>query len=166
MKNIIRAITHNSKQLLLTAFLAIILLYFYSFFAFLYVDDTFWLSTVEPAGESLCHTLIQCFTTVAALGPRSSGSIGDMLLRPTYGEDKDFRIRFYIRWAYDVSIFFIVNIVCMKLIFGIILDTFSRNPQLTVEFRDQKNALEHDKNNICFICSLERYMVVDGPYIV
>jgi len=48
------------------------------------------------------------------------------LLRPTYGETTPYRIRFYIRWFYDVSIFFIVNIICMKLLFGIILDTFSR----------------------------------------
>ena len=151
MKNIVRAITHNSKQLLLTAFLAIILLYFYSLIAFLYVDDTFWLSSVEPSGESLCNTLIQCFTTVAALGPRSAGSVGDVLLRPSYGQDTGFRLRFYIRWVYDVSIFFIVNIICMKLIFGIILDTFA-------QFRDQRNALENDRNNVCYICSLERYI--------
>lgn|SRR3990167_2893810 len=101
-----------------------ILLYFYAFFAFLYVDDTFWMGAVDPAGESLCHTLLQCFTVVASLGPRSSGSVGDVLLRPSYSED--LRTRYFIRWIYDVSIFFIINIICMKLIFGIIIDTFAR----------------------------------------
>ena len=70
LRNIIKAITHNYQQLLLTAFLAIILLYFYALFAFLYVDDTFWTPTVMPVGESMCNTLLQCFTTVMALGPR------------------------------------------------------------------------------------------------
>lgn len=124
------------------------MLYFYALFGFLYVDETFWSYDVEPAGENMCYNMIQCFTTVASLGPRSSGSIGDVLLRPSYGSDhKDV---YYIRWLYDVTIFFIVNIICMKLIFGIIIDTFA-------ELRDKKNNKDHDRFNKCFICNLERY---------
>ena len=145
----IRAITYNKTQLLLTAFLTIILLYFYALFAFTYVDETFFTTAVEPAGENMCNTLLQCFTVVAALGPRSSGSVGDVLLRPTYSEN--LRVRYYIRWIYDVSIFFIINIICMKLIFGIIIDTFA-------QLRDKKYQIDYDKNNICFICGLDRYI--------
>ena len=87
---------------------------------------------------------------MASLGPRSSGSVGDVLLRPSYNDDN--RVRFYIRWVYDVTIFYIVNIICMKLIFGIIIDTFA-------ELRDKKYEEDYDKNSKCFICSLERYVV-------
>jgi hypothetical protein len=75
-------------------------------------------------GENMCHTLVQCFTYVASLGPRSIGSVGDNLLRPSYGDNTEFRVRFYVRWLYEVSIFFIINVIFLKLILGIILDTF------------------------------------------
>lgn len=38
----------------------------------------------------------------------------------------------------------------MKLIFGIIIDTFA-------ELRDKKNNDDYDRNNVCFICGLEKY---------
>merc|ERR1712183_647438 len=123
--------------------------YFYALFGFLYIDETFWSNDIEPAGENMCYTMIQCFTTVASLGPRSSGSVGDVLLRPTYAWAK--RDIYYVRWIYDVTIFFIVNIICMKLIFGIIIDTFA-------ELRDKKNSKDHDRFNKCFICNLESYV--------
>lgn len=79
----------------------------------------------------MCSSLIQCFSYVASLGPRSMGSIGDLLLRPTYGEETKYRIRFYVRWIYEVSVFFIINIIFLKLILGIILDTFGGSSPLT-----------------------------------
>lgn len=124
-----KALTYNGEQLVLTAFLLIIVLYVYSLFAFNYEDDTFFTDKVEPAGESMCHTLLQCFTTVSSLGPRSAGSIGDVLLRPSYSEDK--RARYIIRWIYDTSMFFLINIIFLKVIFGIIIDTFARKMEIT-----------------------------------
>lgn len=47
-----------------------------------------------------------------------------MILRHSYGYDAPFRVRYYVRWMYEVSIFFIINIIFLKLILGIILDTF------------------------------------------
>lgn len=70
LQSIMLAITHNSKQLLMTTFLAMIFLYFYSLLAYDFVDDTFWTYDIEPAGENMCHSLLQCFTTVTSLGPR------------------------------------------------------------------------------------------------
>lgn len=68
--NLLQTITYNGNRLLLTAFISVVLLYQYSLFAFTYVDDTFFNFGVEPAGESYCHTLIHCFTKIAALAPR------------------------------------------------------------------------------------------------
>ena len=124
LQSTVMAITHNSKPLLLTTFLAILLMYFYALLGFSFIDDTFFFSPVQPAGENMCHTLVQCFTYVASLGPRSIGSVGDNLLRPSYGDNTEFRVRFYVRWLYEVSIFFIINVIFLKLILGIILDTF------------------------------------------
>jgi hypothetical protein len=115
----------------MTAFLLLIMCYLYALFGFLYVDDTFWRPVIEPAGENVCSTLVQCFTTLVGFGPRSSGSVGDILLRPTYGNEFNLRARFYIRYFLDVSVFFIVNIINMKLLFGIILDTFSGKQGVT-----------------------------------
>lgn len=43
-----------------------------------------------------------------------------------------------------------INIILLNIIFGIIIDTFS-------ELRDERQLLEHDMNNICFICGREKY---------
>lgn len=61
------------------------------------------------------------------LTPRSSGSVGDVILRPSYAASN--QVRYFIRYVFDVSIFFIINIICVKFIFqGIMIDTFARKP--------------------------------------
>lgn len=61
-------------------------------------------------------------------------------------------MRYAIRWIFDVTIFYVVNIICMKLVFGIVIDAFA-------ELRDSKYKIEYDRRNVCFICSLDRYVV-------
>lgn len=70
-----------------------------------------------------------------------------MLIRQSYygGNSK----RFYIRLFYDVTIFLIINVVFMNIIFGIIIDTFA-------VLRDENKKKEEDIKNICFVCSLNR----------
>ena len=82
MINVINAITYNMNQLLYTLILGIIVMYNYTLFAFTYIDDTFYNTSIGfNGGENMCTTMVQCFMTIFSLGPRSSGGIGDMLVR-------------------------------------------------------------------------------------
>ena len=46
---------------------------------------------------------------------------------------------------FDFSFFVLINIVLLNIIFGIIIDTFG-------ELRDQRNELEDEILNKCYIC--------------
>lgn len=73
------------------------------------------------------------------------GGIGDTLSAQTY-EDRELH---YLRSAYDLIFFLFVVIILLNIFSGIIIDTFA-------QLRDEKADLEYDKNNICFICSIDR----------
>lgn len=45
--------------------------------------------------------------------------------------------KFFVRYFFDLTIFVIVNIILMNVIFGIIIDTFA-------ELRDKKKYIDHD----------------------
>jgi hypothetical protein len=70
-----------------------------------------------------------------------------MLIRQSYNIQN--RDRFHTRLIYDISIFLIINVVFMNIIFGIIIDTFA-------VLRDENKRKEEDIKNICFVCSLNR----------
>lgn len=64
----------------------------------------------------------------------------------------DNRIRYLVRYIYDLSFFIVVNIIIMNIIYGIIIDTFK-------DLRSKKQMIDEDKDNVCFICSLNRHIV-------
>lgn len=67
MKNVIKAITYNKKQLILTAMLGLFIIYIYSLFAYYFINDTFFFPAVGVKGENICTTVVHCFTTVISL---------------------------------------------------------------------------------------------------
>ena len=102
-------------------------MYNFSLFAYEYFDDTFFNSTIgENLGENMCTSVLQCFLTVFSLGPRSSGGIGDVILRQSYSTEN--KTTFYIRYWFDLICFIIVNLIFMNILFGIIIDTFAGKP--------------------------------------
>lgn len=54
-----------------------------------------------------------------------------------------------MRFVFDVSFWILVNIVCLNIIFGIIIDTFT-------ELRVNHLERAYDQFNKCFICGLDR----------
>jgi len=53
----------SKEQLLLTCFLAVIVVYLHAVFAFYFVDDTYYNEGYGPEGERTCVSLMQCFLT-------------------------------------------------------------------------------------------------------
>ena len=70
-----------------------------------------------------------------------------MLVRESYKSEN--KVKWYVRFIFDVSIFIVVNVVLMNVIFGIIIDTFAA-------LRDKKTKFVKDKDTVCFVCSLDK----------
>lgn len=68
LQNVIKAITTNSTQLILTTVLGVILMYIWAILGFFFLDDNFKLDVYDLQGaqltENQCTTLLQCFVVV------------------------------------------------------------------------------------------------------
>ena len=71
-----------------------------------------------------------------------------MMIRESY-EDSN-KPQYIVRFFYDVSCFIVINIIILNIFFGSIIDSFA-------ELRRQKDYIEDNKANTCFICSLHRH---------
>uniref|UniRef100_A0A8D2Q957 Inositol 1,4,5-trisphosphate receptor n=1 Tax=Varanus komodoensis TaxID=61221 RepID=A0A8D2Q957_VARKO len=169
--NVIKSVTRNGRSIILTAVLALILVYLFSIVGYLFFKDDFILEvdklpneTLLPGGigssencssvvpstaeeedkEHTCETLLMCIVTVLSHGLRSGGGVGDVLRKPSKEEPL-----FAARVIYDLLFFFMVIIIVLNLIFGVIIDTFA-------DLRSEKQKKEEILKTTCFICGLER----------
>uniref|UniRef100_A0AAQ4QRC1 Inositol 1,4,5-trisphosphate receptor n=1 Tax=Gasterosteus aculeatus aculeatus TaxID=481459 RepID=A0AAQ4QRC1_GASAC len=153
--NVIKSVTRNGRSIILTAVLAIFLVYFFSIIGFLFLKDDFRMQVDRLPGpgqhfltydgtERVCDTLLMCIITVLNQGLRNGGGVGDILRRPSKAEPL-----FAARVVYDLLFFFIVIIIVLNLIFGVIIDTFA-------DLRSEKQRKEEILKTTCFICGLER----------
>lgn len=136
LRNILKAVTQNKRQLGLTVLLGLIIVYLFGVVGFLEFSQYF---------NGDCQTLLNCVTVVLYNGVRAGGGIGDWLSQPTITDSL-----YGARQVYDISFFIIVIIILLNIIFGIIIDTFG-------ELRDKRKQVEEDIENICIICGREKY---------
>ena len=73
-----------------------------------------------------------------------------MMVRESYAPGN--RSQYIVRFFFDVTCFMIINIIILNIVFGIIIDTFA-------ELRKEKQKIEENKANVCFVCSLPRNKV-------
>uniref|UniRef100_A0A8C4LYG6 Inositol 1,4,5-trisphosphate receptor n=1 Tax=Equus asinus asinus TaxID=83772 RepID=A0A8C4LYG6_EQUAS len=158
--NVIKSVTRNGRSIILTAVLALILVYLFSIVGYLFFKDDFILEVdrleepgscelvpaeeTEQDKEHTCETLLMCIVTVLSHGLRSGGGVGDVLRKPSKEEPL-----FAARVIYDLLFFFMVIIIVLNLIFGVIIDTFA-------DLRSEKQKKEEILKTTCFICGLER----------
>ena len=109
LQNVIKSVTKNIQSLLLTAVLAIILIYFFSIIGFLFFSHDFLMESnpyhlledTDSSGtcmiegtcigeeewpikrEASCDTLMMCMITTLKEGIRNGGGIGDVLRKPS-----------------------------------------------------------------------------------
>lgn len=139
LANIVSAITMNGRQLLLTAFLGVISVYFFTVIGFLFFHEHF----ERDGGGSNCDTLLQCFFYTFGQGVRGGGGIGDEI-KTNHWEDHDF----FPREIYDTLFFVMVAVIVMNIVFALIVDTFA-------ELRDARKTIEDDMRTTCFVCGID-----------
>uniref|UniRef100_A0A452U656 Inositol 1,4,5-trisphosphate receptor n=1 Tax=Ursus maritimus TaxID=29073 RepID=A0A452U656_URSMA len=167
--NVIKSVTRNGRSILLTALLALILVYLFSIVGFLFLKDDFILEVDRLPGNHSGGLAAQgcrppsCPSCTAHLGEgrggrglglgggtvmnhglRNGGGVGDILRKPSKDESL-----FPARVVYDLLFFFVVIIIVLNLIFGVIIDTFA-------DLRSEKQKKEEILKTTCFICGLER----------
>uniref|UniRef100_A0A8C7CGC1 Inositol 1,4,5-trisphosphate receptor n=1 Tax=Oncorhynchus kisutch TaxID=8019 RepID=A0A8C7CGC1_ONCKI len=147
--NVIKSVTRNGRSIVLTAVLALILVYLFSIVGYIFFKDDFILEVdhlfgPEDGKERTCDSLLMCIVTVLSHGLRSGGGVGDVLRKPSKEEPL-----FAARVIYDLLFFFMVIIIVLNLIFGVIIDTFA-------DLRSEKQKKEEVLKTTCFICGLER----------
>uniref|UniRef100_A0A673HFC1 Inositol 1,4,5-trisphosphate receptor n=1 Tax=Sinocyclocheilus rhinocerous TaxID=307959 RepID=A0A673HFC1_9TELE len=175
--NVIKSVTRNGRSILLTAVLAIILVYLFSIVGFLFLRNDFIMEVDRLAipDTGKLHTPLFIFAGV------SQGRLNSFLQK----EEEDNTERacdtllmcivtvlnhglrngggvgdvlrkpskneplFPARVVYDLLFYFIVIIIVLNLIFGVIIDTFA-------DLRSEKQKKEEILKTTCFICGLER----------
>jgi len=173
--NVIRSVTRNGRSIILTAVLALILVYMFSIIGYIFFRDDFLVEidsgsgTFEVNSPSSCSVDgIDCNHTelLHQDGEDSKERACDSLimciittmnqgLRNGGGIGDILRApssaepMFVARVIYDLLFFFVVIIIVLNLIFGVIIDTFA-------DLRSEKQQKEEILKNTCFICGLDR----------
>lgn len=140
LTTILKAVTLNFSQLLLTAVFAVLMVYIFSAYSLMFFQKYY-----KTKESMLCDNLRNCFSTTLNHGIRIGGGIGEAMTYPSI-ED------YYARMAFDLLFFIVIIIVLLNILFGIIIDTFG-------ELRDKKRELDEDMNNVCFICGQNRSLI-------
>ena len=145
LNNLILSILIKGKLLLLTSFFTMILLYIYAGWGFYYQRDRFYDTDGRDKPDNMCDSLLYCFLTMVNNGLRWHAGIGKVA-RPESGllHFSSFVHRFF----FDLLFFWIFSTL-LKIIFGIILDSFG-------ELRQAYDLIQNDISNNCFICNIEK----------
>ncbi|VVD05656.1 unnamed protein product [Leptidea sinapis] len=175
--NVMRSVTRNGRSILLTAVLALVLVYMFSIVGYMFFRDHF-LVTVdrldddddprfnadqcgdEPSNKYLAGADGSCgasagggrFVSVGgALRERSCDSLIMCIVTTlNQGLRNGGGIGDILpRVVYDLLFFFVVIIIVLNLIFGVIIDTFA-------DLRSEKQQKELILKNTCFVCGLNR----------
>lgn len=137
MQYVSRAFTENIDQVVATLILAVVILYLFTTVSFASVElhNKY---DLNGQGEEGCFSLQSCLRLHLDFGMLNTVHWQVPVEIPTaLGE------------FYNFGLVFIMQIVIPGLISGIIIDTFS-------EMRGNKQALENDVFNNCFICNIAR----------
>ena len=137
LANVLKAITINFRQLLLTMWLGVILIYLFSVVSFV-----FYATYYDLERGLYCYNLWNCFFTTLNIGVRSGG--GHMGVP----EKEDY----WYRMLLDMCFYLVLIVILLNIIFGIIIDAFA-------ELRDQRTAVLEDVFNKCYICGQDRSLI-------
>ena len=146
LKNIALSFYIKGGLLLWTSLFTFVLLYEYSGWAFFFQKDRFYETNDRDKPDEMCKSLLYCFLTMINNGMRWHCGVGKITRSESYIlHFWDFVHRF----LFDLIFFWIIEAIMLKIVYGIILDSFG-------ELREAHNLIEKDMANNCFICNVEK----------
>lgn len=120
---VIQAITKHFKQLVVTIALLTVFVAVFSGVLGVAYADSFDLSKVSF--NTVCQDYKYCFLTTLNYGLRAGGGVSDFMKVNDFGSARSAAYNPYFKTGFDLAFFALVNIICLKVIFAIIVDTFS-----------------------------------------
>ena len=150
--NILKAFTSKFWNIMICLFFTYCIIYIYTWLSIFYLRSSFNFGKVfeyssgQKINEPFCHSSVQCLMMLISYGTRSGGGIGDDL--PLVSYKNDFNI-FAAKFFYDMSFYILITLIMGNVTFGLIVDSFGA-------LRDASYKYENDKNNVCFICEINR----------
>uniref|UniRef100_A0A672PJA4 Inositol 1,4,5-trisphosphate receptor n=1 Tax=Sinocyclocheilus grahami TaxID=75366 RepID=A0A672PJA4_SINGR len=174
--NVIKSVTRNGRSIVLTAVLALILVYLFSIVGYIIFKDDFILTVDRIPNKTLgeknrwmllkflagavCRKGENCSTEtdkertcdsllMCIVTVLSHGLRSGGGVGDVLRKPSKEEPLFAARVIYDLLFFFMVIIIVLNLIFGVIIDTFA-------DLRSEKQKKEEVLKTTCFICGLER----------
>jgi hypothetical protein len=151
LQNVVKSVSGPWKQLGMTTVLGVFVIYIFSLVGFYVFDDFYNAET----GTDECGTMIRCFFTFLHNGLLPGGGIADYIsfelgYQPFQtGQTWWSTWQYTFRTIYDLLYFIAVTVLLLNIIFGIILDEFSK-------LREEKAERDDLMTNFCFVCELEK----------
>jgi hypothetical protein len=144
LRNVVEALFLNGKALIMTAILALIMIYILAFLAF----NSFYTKFEHNPnfGEGYdCSSMLKCVLVHLVYGLRFGGGIGELLARPSYHSDN---FAESMQVAFELVFFIFISIIVLNIVFGIIIDTFA-------ELREQREHLLRHLSTKCLMCGID-----------
>ena len=146
LNNIIKSLIVKGNSLAWTSLFTLILLYEFSGWAFYFQRDRFYETIGRDKPDHMCQSLLYCFLTMINNGMRWHCGVGKITRSESY------ILHFWPfvhRFAFDLLFFWLIEAIMLKIVYGIILDSFG-------ELRQAHYLIEKDIANNCFICNVEK----------
>ena len=146
LKNIALSFFTKGNFLMWTILFILVLLYEYAGWGFFFQRDRFYETSGRDKPDEMCKSLLYCFLTMINNGMRWHCGVGKITRSESY------ILHFWPfihRFFFDLIFFWLIEVIMLKILYGIILDSFS-------ELRKAHNLIEKDMTNNCFICNLDK----------
>eukprot|EP01134_Creolimax_fragrantissima_P006028 CFRG6028T1 len=148
LMNVVRSVTRNFSSILLTFIYATVIIFHYCIVAHNVFKDDFTAIMSNQTSLSTdvryCDTIGECLVYTINIGLREGGGIGSVLTTRSKNDEL-----FALRTTLDFGFFIVVVVIVLKLVFGVIIDTFG-------QLRKEKSEREEGQANTCYICGLHR----------
>jgi hypothetical protein len=122
LSNLGQALVIKGKQLLWVSIFMFVVVYVYSGWGFYYLNDRFYDDVEREHPENMCHSLFYCFLTLINNGLRWYPGVGKVLRTDSPFDNLGGYIHNYL---YHFSFYLIIRAMMLKIVFGIILDSFN-----------------------------------------
>ena len=152
MSSVLNSIQMRYKQFLSTAFLLVILLFFYAAL-------TIYFFSLKDDGTYLCSSYLECFFYLFNYGLRAGGVPFD----PKINEQPGFWSEFIYSWVF----YFLIILIILNIVNGIIVDTFicqnsrSKFESKGLDFEYHINFEHNVTYYFCYLFKIEKQDVHD-----
>jgi hypothetical protein len=142
IKGVTMCFVNNSSKLGIGMLLIMMCINVFAYILFDKYPDYF---KFKPVNTGMCSTYFKCFLNVMNQGMINDQGIANVMTHVSLSSNSHFMGRFFL----DVVYFIFITILLFDIIFGMVVDSYE-------EFKEDLREREHDRDNVCFVCGLNK----------